>query len=288
MILEDKVSGIIITTPNNTHLKVLESIVAIKPVPVLCEKPLSSSLADAEAFSKMAPPLSTIGFNYRFNRAITKSLAVQQERGLGCCRFIELAFNKNSAITKTGIGWRDQADQNHTGGVFGDLSSHLLDLVRYISQSEINKQSLNVSLGTRVHQRDGVFLDNDDHSTAIGITNNHIQFKVRASKSSAEEEIGFHLNLICDNGELHYSSKEKDSIKIFYNDRLGMENVLINWPSVLSDPKKEIPSWADSFYLQDDAWITQLASGQQSPCLATLNDGVNVQDLISIHSEEVA
>ena len=68
--LTNNIDGIVIATPNNTHLPLLKEIIAINNIPVLCEKPLASSTQEAEEFLKLAPHLSIIGFNYRFNKAI--------------------------------------------------------------------------------------------------------------------------------------------------------------------------------------------------------------------------
>lgn len=275
------ISGVIIATPNNTHTRVLRDIVAIKNVPVLCEKPLSSSLDEAYQFVGLAPPYSVIGFNYRFNHSVTKSLELMGSRHLGTCHFIDLSFNKNSAIHKTNIGWRDLPDQNRSSGVFGDLSSHLLDLVRYISQSEIDHRSMQTTLGTRVKDRNGVQLENDDHSVTVGATDNGAYFKVTSSKSADDSQLGFHFELTCERGSLSYSSLNPSVIKVHLNDQVKTIAESIAFPQFLLDPESEIPYWADSFYLQDKAWIQQLESQVVMPQLSTVLDGLKVQQLIA-------
>lgn len=279
MILD--VDGAIITTPNNTHLCVLKNILSIKSIPVLCEKPLSSSLTDATEFNRLAPPLSRIGLNYRFNQIISDLLTLVQTQKLGKFIFVDIAFNKNSALTKSDITWRDNKDQSKSSGAFGDLSSHLFDLVQYITNSSIIQDTLSISLGTKVPFRGMVKLINDDHSIATGLTDNGICFKVKATKSALEHDLGFHINLILENGELYYSSNYPNNIKVHYTNSLEIDNVTIQHKKVIEDPDKEIPYWSDSFYLQDKEWTDLICKKTTSKKLANISDGLKIQKLIS-------
>lgn len=99
-VLVENSLGIIIATPNNTHLPILKDILSIKPVPVLCEKPLASNLEEAKAFLKYAHPLSIIGFNYRFNKAVIFIMNLIKRDELGRILKINLSLNRNSAFTK--------------------------------------------------------------------------------------------------------------------------------------------------------------------------------------------
>ena len=91
MVVENS-DGVIIATPNNTHLEILENIVEVNAIPVLCEKPLSSSYEDALNFYQIAPPLSTVAFNYRFNYALLAITEVIKEKNLGVISHLNLAL----------------------------------------------------------------------------------------------------------------------------------------------------------------------------------------------------
>lgn len=277
----EKSDGVIITTPNNTHLSVLKGVVDVKAIPVLCEKPLASTLKDADAFKQIAPDLSHIGLNYRFNRTVVEMIRIASQKSLGESTFINIEFNKNSAITKTGIGWRDSVDQHNSGGVLGDLCSHLLDLVQFMTKSSILAKRVKLSLGTKVRQRQGVRLTQDDHCAASGPTSSNAVFRVKASKAAMKHELGLHINWVFEHGELSYSSREPDSFKLHLNSSLEVVELSIDGQKVIEDPDKEIPYWADSFYFQDKAWVDLIGDGVANDSLASLDDGVQVQRLIS-------
>ena len=272
--------GAIIATPNNTHFSVLKDILSVKSIPIISEKPLTSSLEDARGFLRLAHPLSAVNFNYRFNPIIALILEIKKNSALGEFIFIDIAFNKNSALTKKTLSWRDNSVQNTSSGAFGDLGSHLFDLVNYFSQSYIKNDSLKVSVGTRVKSRDGAELTADDHCVATGVTNNHIIFKVKASKTAAQDEVGFHLHLTCKHGEIRYSSLKPEEIEVSFADSLKQDSMKIHLSKFIEDPKNEIPYWSDSFYFQNLAWIKQIG-GQLSPDIASILDGLKVQELLS-------
>ncbi|MBF0104885.1 MAG: Gfo/Idh/MocA family oxidoreductase [Deltaproteobacteria bacterium] len=275
-----KVDGIIIATPNNTHLPILKEIISIKPIPILCEKPLASSLPDAREIQKLAPPLSCVGFNYRFNHAVNKIFEVSNSRKLGNLIFADIGFNKNSAITKRTVSWRDLANQQNSSGAFGDLSSHLFDLVSHFSKSPIDKERLKVSLGTKVKYREGVKLCNDDHSIATGVTESGVIFRIISSKAAQQEDLGFYLNLVLDGGELNYSSTNPKQIKIKPIDEIEAGIMFLDIKTLLDDPENEIAYWSDSLFLQDKEWLEQISSNISSKMLAGISNGLHIQELI--------
>ncbi len=272
--------GIIITTPNNTHLDVLKRVLSIKNIPVLCEKPLASSIDEAIEFKQIAPKFSCIGLNYRFNIIIDTLLSTITNKELGKFLFVDLSFNKNSSFTKKEITWRDQENQGYSSGAFGDLSSHLLDLVSYMTKSNIKQSSVKVAIGTKVSSRNNIKLNNDDYSIATGLTQNNVLFKVKSTKSALPDEIGFHISIICANGDLQYTSNSPQNITLIYHNSMDIINVPMCYPNIIPNPEKEIPYWADSFYFQNKAWIELISGKATSQKLANIDDGLLVQKII--------
>lgn len=278
----ENVTGFIIATPNNTHLSVLKETNLIKSIPVLCEKPLVSSLKDANEFLKLTHPLSIVGFNYRFNKVVPLILMESKKRNLGDILHIDLSLNRNSALTKKTLSWRDEASQNKSGGAFGDLGSHLLDLVAYMTRSKIEKNSIHIKTEIKIPERAGIRLTEDDHSTADGITTSNVSFKIQASKSAKEPDLGFHVHLVFHKSVIYYSSKFPARISIASTSQENVEGISVDQQKLIEDPSLEVPYWSDSFYLQNKAWIQQIATGKFDEMLANIEAGVEVQKLISV------
>lgn len=278
--LSKEVDGVIICTPNNTHLAVIKEILSYRAIPILCEKPLASTLNDANEIKHLLTPKSIMGFNYRFNPIVASILEVKALRNLGDCIFIDVAFNKKSAIVRKHPTWRDGSDQNKSSGAFGDLSCHLLDLVAVIANSKIKKDSVRVSCGTRVPYKSGIKIETDDHCIVAGATENHSIFKIKASKAADDKELGFYVNVVFEHGEVHYSAAYAGVLELDLINSLQKEIISIEHQKLLQDPAGEIEFWSDSFYLQDKNWIG-LLSVKNEPALASIDDGLDVQYLLS-------
>jgi glucose-6-phosphate 3-dehydrogenase len=282
MVVESS-DGIIIATPNNTHLEILKSIVEVNAIPVLCEKPLSSSYEDALAFYQTSPPLSAVAFNYRFNHALLSLNEIRNKENLGKILHLNLALNRNSARTKKTIGWRDDGSQNKSGGACGDLGSHLLDMVSYLTGQNIAENSLEASLEIKNPIREGVTLTEDDHCIMAGVTDNGASFSIQASKSVEDEEVGLHLHIVFEAGEIKYSSNSMPhALTLQLNTSTNLVPIETNSMIHIPDPGTEVSFWSDSFYLQNEAWVQQITTKNIDNRLANIATGLKVQQLLSI------
>ncbi|MCF7450760.1 hypothetical protein L3W91_18215, partial [Escherichia coli] len=68
---------------------------------------------------------------------------------LGELHFFSAEFNKNSALTRHHLTWRDSAQQSKSSGALGDLSCHLLDLFCFIGESPVVVHGIKTVKGTR-------------------------------------------------------------------------------------------------------------------------------------------
>lgn len=105
-----------------------------KQLPFVCEKPLSTDLNSARYLQEIAPKGSIVSFNYRYNPVIDMIMRLRNEKKLGELHFFSAEFNKNSALTRHHLTWRDSAQQSKSSGALGDLSCHLLDLFCFIGE----------------------------------------------------------------------------------------------------------------------------------------------------------
>lgn len=135
------VDAITVCTPNNLHAPI--SIAAIEAGKhVLCEKPMASTIADAEAMlaaSEQADVRAMMGFTKRFfcgNRFLhhlLRSEDLGQIYHVRACYFQSWLSNPSTPMV-----WRLQKE--HTGtGVLGDLASHVTDLTQYIIGDSISR-----------------------------------------------------------------------------------------------------------------------------------------------------
>ena len=103
-------------------------------MPVLCEKPIAATLADAEAIAAAARRtgvLLGIAFDQRrhpAHRAIRAALAEGRIGTVTCVRIVYACWLGRDWMTGAGANWRIEAGQAGGGAVM-DLAPHGLDLV---------------------------------------------------------------------------------------------------------------------------------------------------------------
>lgn len=127
------VEAVLVATPNHMHE---EDVIACATFakPTLCEKPLAPSVVSIErmiqAFQKQSIPL-LVGQSLRFKFCVQKAKELVQSGRLGQLLSIRTHFS----IPVPQENWRHL--QTKGGGVLQDIGVHLIDLIRFISDEEI-------------------------------------------------------------------------------------------------------------------------------------------------------
>jgi 1,5-anhydro-D-fructose reductase (1,5-anhydro-D-mannitol-forming) len=154
MLAAEPVDALYVATPNHAHLAPVRAAAAAG-VPVLCEKPLAASLADAEAIVAAAAALPVAGtaFDQRHHpahRAITDAIAAGAIGRPVAVRIVYACW-VDPRWSPEGAGapnWRaDPAAAG--GGATIDLALHGLDLAEMLVAEPLER--LHVTLQRRVH-----------------------------------------------------------------------------------------------------------------------------------------
>lgn len=149
------VDAVDIATPNYVHYEVaLAAAEAGKPYAV--EKPLVMNCEEADHLAEVTAKnnvKSMICFSYRF-KASARYAKDLIERGLiGDIYHVDMQYYQSWGLPdfKTPLKWR--FEKKYTGtGALGDLGSHALDLVRFVTGKEYKR--LVSHTGTFIHERE--------------------------------------------------------------------------------------------------------------------------------------
>jgi len=169
------VDAVSICTPNSTHRelsrKCLEAGVA-----VLCEKPMTTTLAEGRAMAAEAEASGgthMIGFSYRRVPAVLYTRELYQSGTLGELFWVRLQFSGDrTAGEEIGLEWRFQRDLSGNGAM-ADFGSHCIDITEFILGPVDGRiESVIGSAKTRIPARsaeDGAprSVENDDTSAFI-------------------------------------------------------------------------------------------------------------------------
>ncbi|RUS58957.1 gfo/Idh/MocA family oxidoreductase [Pseudorhodobacter sp. E13] len=128
----EAVNCLLITSPNFMHLPQLEEIAAIRPLPVLCEKPLFTDPADAPRLATLRaayPAPIWVAMEYRYMPPVAHLIA-QAEAATGGIKMLTIREHRFPFLEKVG-DW-NRFNRN-SGGTLVEKCCHFFDLMRLIA-----------------------------------------------------------------------------------------------------------------------------------------------------------
>ncbi|MBO9457126.1 Gfo/Idh/MocA family oxidoreductase [Paracoccus sp. R12_1] len=163
---EDKVDAVAICTPNFTHYPIAKALIDAG-FDVICEKPLTATLADAVALEKLARDSGRfVGVTYTYSGyPMVHEARVRICNGeLGEIRTVQVEYPLEwmaNAVEQSGnaqAAWRTDPKKNGRGGSIGDIGTHAYHLAGFVTGLKL--ESLTADLSTFVPGRT---LDDNAH-----------------------------------------------------------------------------------------------------------------------------
>ena len=131
----EALDAVVIVSPNYLHVQQLQQIVATRPMPILCEKPLYTDPADAavldQLFEGYAHPV-WVAMEYRYMPPVA-ALIAQAEQATGGIKMLTIREHRFPFLPKIGDWNRFNAK---TGGTLVEKCCHFFDLMRLILDDE--------------------------------------------------------------------------------------------------------------------------------------------------------
>lgn len=150
----DSVNCLLIASPNYLHLEQLEQIAAIRPLPVLVEKPLFTAPEDAprlEMLRAAYPAPIWVAMEYRYMPPVARMIA-EAEAATGGIRMLTIREHRFPFLRKVG-DWNRL--NRKTGGTLVEKCCHFFDLMRHVLQSDPVR--VMASAGQAVNHRDEIY-----------------------------------------------------------------------------------------------------------------------------------
>ncbi len=141
MIDELKLDVVHICTPNSTHYEIARYAVE-KGIHVMCEKPFTGTLDEAEELTKLAEKKGVKGAVNYHNRLYPAALQMKHmisQGDIGKVISIHGTYIQDWLLYDTDYSWRVDAEKGGKTRAVSDIGSHWLDLVQFASGQKIRR-----------------------------------------------------------------------------------------------------------------------------------------------------
>jgi predicted dehydrogenase len=145
----DGIEAVAIVTPNNVHYPAAKAFLEAG-IHVICDKPLTSSLADAKKLAALVQKsgrLFVLTHNYTGYPMVRQAREMVAAGKLGQLRLVQAEYPQDwltEKIEDSGqkqAAWRVDPRQSGAGGSTGDIGTHAYNLARFVSGLELDSLS---------------------------------------------------------------------------------------------------------------------------------------------------
>ncbi|UOA28934.1 Gfo/Idh/MocA family oxidoreductase [Pseudosulfitobacter sp. DSM 107133] len=157
--LKDGVEAVAIVTPNHVHYPAAREFLK-RGIHVICDKPLTSTLADAKklvAAAEKSDALFVLTHNYTGYPMVRQAREMVRQGDIGNLRVVQVEYPQDwltDAVEADGskqAEWRTDPERSGAGGCVGDIGTHAYNLARFVTGLQL--ESLAADLSTFVEGR---------------------------------------------------------------------------------------------------------------------------------------
>ncbi|MEM6887190.1 MAG: Gfo/Idh/MocA family oxidoreductase [Pseudomonadota bacterium] len=141
--LKNGIQAVSIVTPNHMHYPVAREFLK-RGIHVICDKPLTSTLADAKKLVKAAESsdaLFILTHNYTGYPMIRQARQMVEQGDLGTIQVVQVEYVQDwltEEVSFKQADWRTDPDQSGAGGSTGDIGTHAFNLASFVTGLELD------------------------------------------------------------------------------------------------------------------------------------------------------
>ena len=128
-----------VTSPNHAHFPQVKAILAAGRH-VVCEKPLAVTSDESAELARLAAAsdrITAVNFNIRFYPLNQHARQMVRDGALGAPRLVTGRYFQDWLLLDTDWNWRLQPEQGGSLRAVGDIGSHWIDLVSFVTGARV-------------------------------------------------------------------------------------------------------------------------------------------------------
>jgi predicted dehydrogenase len=150
--LKDGIEAVTIVTPNHMHYSAAREFLK-RGIHVICDKPVTSTLADAKKLAKLAgksDALFVLTHNYTGYPMVRQARELVRTGKLGDVRLVQVEYVQDwlaEPLEQTGqkqAAWRTDPARSGAGGATGDIGTHAYNLAEFVAGLELEALAADV------------------------------------------------------------------------------------------------------------------------------------------------
>jgi predicted dehydrogenase len=289
LLADESVKVVHVTSPNDLHVSQSRAVLSAGKH-VVCEKPLAMTSADsAELVTKAAETglVNATNFNIRYYPLNQHARQVVAEGGLGEVRLVTGRYFQDWLLLESDWNWRLQPDRGGALRAVGDIGSHWLDLMTFVTGQHVDAvmADLTTFIGTRREPTGPVEtfstdrsadtverpISTEDAATILLRFDGGAQGAVSISQISPGRKNSLVYEIDGSEGAWGWDSEQPDQAWIGHRERPN--EVLIRNPALMGSagqaaaalPGGHVEGFFDTFCAHFRAVYADVAAGRASP-----------------------
>jgi len=213
--LENGIDVVAIVTPNNLHYPIAEAFLK-KGIHVICDKPLTHNLEDAEKFFecvKNSKALFALTHNYTGYPMVRQAREMCRNGSIGKLRVIQVEYAQDwltLPIENEGqkqASWRTDPSKAGMGGSIGDIGSHAFNLADFITGAKLTELCADISNFVEGRK-------NDDNAHVLLRYENGVKGMLWSSQVAPGNENALKIRIYGDKGGLEWEQENPNYLRV--------------------------------------------------------------------------
>jgi predicted dehydrogenase len=155
LLADDSVDVVHLTTPNNLHYAQVKQALAARKH-VVCEKPLAVTSEESGELLELAEGSGLVhctNFNIRFYPQVQEARAKVRDGALGAVWNVHGGYLQDWLLLPTDWNWRLEPERGGELRAVGDIGSHWLDLVQFVTRMRVEEVFADLATTIPVRRR---------------------------------------------------------------------------------------------------------------------------------------
>lgn len=211
---DDAIEALGIMTPSGNHYEIAKEFIKNK-VHIICDKPLTSTIKDAENLKKLIVKhkiIFALTHNYSSYPMLREAKEIVQSGKIGKITLVNVEYPQGYTVAikkkeeKEILKWR--LDKNQTGPsmILSEIGTHAYHLLRYVTGLEVEQLSAEVSsLSSEISVDDNAFI-------LLRIKNN-IRGSIWVSSAATGGENGLKIRVFGNKGGIEWFQDDANNLK---------------------------------------------------------------------------